>query len=90
MDAQVHEYDQQNPWQDLKGRLSGNKRLYGFFHRSMPKEPLVLLYTALMPDITASLDDILDNTGDSQATQIQSVMQSRLPQPRTKLELHWS
>lgn len=60
---QVHEFDREQPWEDLKARLSEHRRLFGFFHGSMPDEPLVLLHTALMPDITAKLGDILEPTG---------------------------
>ena len=61
----VHPYCREAPWEDLKRRLAPQRRVFGFFHASMPEEPLVLLHTALMPDITASLANILSSTGDS-------------------------
>ena len=61
----VHPYSREAPWADLKCRLAAQRRVFGFFHASMPDEPLVLLHTALMPNITASLADILSGTGDS-------------------------
>lgn len=61
---QVHFYDSKNPWQDLKARLSRHRRIFGFFHGSMPEEPLVVLHTALMKDITSSVKDILGSEGE--------------------------
>lgn len=60
---QVHEFDKGAPWEDLKGRLSHQRRVFGFFHPSMPEEPLVLLHSALMPTITTSMKGILGKGG---------------------------
>ena len=47
-------------WDDLKRRLAANRRLYGFFHPSLPAEPLVLLHTALTLDVPAAMQDVLE------------------------------
>ena len=60
---QVHSYDSHKPWQDLKARLSPQRRVFGFFHGSMPEEPLVVLHTALMPTITATMAEIFTEEG---------------------------
>ena len=60
----MHAFDGAAPWEDLKARLSPEtRRVFGFFHPSMPEEPLVLLHTALMPSITTSMGDILGKEG---------------------------
>lgn len=61
--VQVHPYDMQNPWVDLKNRVSQQRRVFGFFHGSMPEEPLVVLHTALMDNLTSSMEDILGENG---------------------------
>ena len=47
-------------WEDLKRRLAPNRRLYGFFHPSLPAEPLVLLHTALTCEVPATMKDVLE------------------------------
>jgi malonyl-CoA decarboxylase len=34
-------------WDDLRGRLSGSRRCYGFFHPALPGEPIMFVYVAL-------------------------------------------
>ena len=46
-------------WDDLKRRLAANRRLFGFFHPSLPAEPLVLLHTALTRQVPATMQDVL-------------------------------
>ena len=68
---QVHAFDGAAPWEDLKARLSPEtRRVFGFFHPSMPEEPLVVLHTALMPSITTSMRDILGKEGDCAAQSV--------------------
>jgi hypothetical protein len=43
---------------DLRWRLGGGRRCFGFFHPSLPNEPLVFIHVALMPSMTASMSDI--------------------------------
>ena len=47
-------------WEDLKRRLAPNRRLFGFFHPSLPAEPLVLLHTALTCEVPAAMKDVLE------------------------------
>ena len=57
------EYEAVHPvegWQDLRERLAPNRRVFGFMHASLPEEPLVLLHTALMPGIPASIQEVLE------------------------------
>ena len=61
----VHPIDN---WQELRERMAPNRRVFGFQHASLPEEPLVLLHTALMPGIPASIREVFQqNTynGDS-------------------------
>ena len=47
-------------WDDLKSRLSRDRRCYGYFHPRMPDEPLIFVQVALtrsMPDKIAPLLD---------------------------------
>ena len=53
----VHEI---HSWDDLRNRLGPDRRLYGFFHPKMPKEPLIFVEIALVKDETSDLDRILD------------------------------
>mmetsp|Transcript_17911 Transcript_17911/g.45909 ORF Transcript_17911/g.45909 Transcript_17911/m.45909 type:complete len:391 (+) Transcript_17911:1044-2216(+) len=46
-------------WRDLRRRLSPSKRLFAFFHPSMPDEPLVLLHTALCHGIASKMGSLL-------------------------------
>jgi malonyl-CoA decarboxylase len=46
-------------WADLKSRLAANRRVFGYFHSSLPEEPLVLLHTALMGSVPGSMEQIL-------------------------------
>lgn len=69
---QVMEYEAVHPlsdWNDLKQRLSADRRVFGYFHSSMPEEPLVLLHTALMDTVPSSMKQILHRShqGDSNA-----------------------
>jgi len=46
-------------WQALKTRLSANRRCFGFFHPSMPHEPLVFIEVALTNEISSKISPIL-------------------------------
>lgn len=47
-------------WDDVKNRLDGDRRCYGFFHPRLPGEPLIFVEVALMNDIAASITPLLD------------------------------
>ncbi|KAJ2511987.1 hypothetical protein H4217_007112 [Coemansia sp. RSA 1939] len=46
-------------WLDVKRRLGNGRRCFGFFHRSVPMEPLVFVWVALTNEITGSVQSIL-------------------------------
>lgn len=46
-------------WQDLQRRMASNRRVFGYFHSSLPDEPLVLLHTALMDTVPSTIGQIL-------------------------------
>ncbi|KAI8325994.1 MCD-domain-containing protein [Martensiomyces pterosporus] len=46
-------------WLDVKRRLGNGRRCFGFFHRSVPMEPLVFVWVALTNEITSNVQSIL-------------------------------
>ena len=53
----VHEIDD---WEDLRRRLQPeDRRCYGFFHPSMPNDPLIFVEVALSDDVPSSIQAIL-------------------------------
>ncbi|XP_031549423.1 malonyl-CoA decarboxylase, mitochondrial-like [Actinia tenebrosa] len=46
-------------WEDLKRRLAPDRRVYIYTHRSMPREPIVVLHTALEYEIPDNIQVIL-------------------------------
>ncbi|MGB8265352.1 MAG: malonyl-CoA decarboxylase family protein [Candidatus Velthaea sp.] len=47
-------------WRDLKNRLDTDRRCYAFFHPLMPDEPLIFLEVALLSELAASIQPLLD------------------------------
>ena len=47
-------------WADLKNRLDGDRRCYGFFHPLLPNEPLIFVEVALVDRISSSITPLLD------------------------------
>jgi malonyl-CoA decarboxylase len=47
-------------WPDLQRRLAEDRRCYGFFHPSLPDEPLIFVEVALVKGIAASIQGVLD------------------------------
>jgi malonyl-CoA decarboxylase len=47
-------------WADLKNRLAGDRRCYGFFHPRLPDEPLIFVEVALTETISDSIAPLLD------------------------------
>ncbi|MES3001957.1 MAG: malonyl-CoA decarboxylase [Pseudomonadota bacterium] len=47
-------------WADVKNRLDSDRRCYGFFHPSLPDEPLIFVEVALMDSMAASITPLLD------------------------------
>lgn len=52
-----------NDWNDLRRRIQpDDRRCYGFFHPSMPNEPLVFVEIALCRGVPHSIQELLDET----------------------------
>ncbi|MBG9387431.1 malonyl-CoA decarboxylase [Caenimonas aquaedulcis] len=47
-------------WADVKNRLDSDRRCYGFFHPSLPDEPLIFVEVALMDSMASSITPLLD------------------------------
>ncbi len=47
-------------WDDLKNRLDSDRRCYAFFHPRMPMEPLIFVEVALVDELAASVQTLLD------------------------------
>ncbi|BFZ09639.1 hypothetical protein BsWGS_12678 [Bradybaena similaris] len=48
-------------WEDIKRRVGSYRRCYIFTHNSMPREPVVVLHTALTNEISSSIHSIILN-----------------------------
>jgi len=51
-------------WADVKNRLDSDRRCYGFFHPSLPGEPLIFVEVALMDHMADSVGPLLDESAD--------------------------
>ncbi|GMH71986.1 hypothetical protein TrRE_jg7569 [Triparma retinervis] len=49
--------------EDLRSRLGGGRRCFGFFHPSLPDEPLVFIHCALVPTMASTMQEIHNHTG---------------------------
>jgi malonyl-CoA decarboxylase len=47
-------------WADLKNRLDSDRRCYGFFHPSLPNEPLIFVEVALLHEMADNIMPLLD------------------------------
>ncbi|MFC3051415.1 malonyl-CoA decarboxylase domain-containing protein [Kordiimonas pumila] len=47
-------------WVDMRRRLAADRRCFGFFHPSMPDEPLIFVQVALTHEISATIKSILE------------------------------
>jgi malonyl-CoA decarboxylase len=47
-------------WDDLKNRLEADRRLFAFFHPSMPGEPLIFVEVALVRGMATQITGLLD------------------------------
>ena len=47
-------------WDDLHHRLGQNRRCFAFFHPSMPEEPLIFVWVALVDELSANVNALLD------------------------------
>lgn len=46
-------------WEDLRRRLQADRRCFGFFHPSLPDEPLIFVEVALCDGLAGSVTDLL-------------------------------
>ena len=46
-------------WEDLQRRLAADRRCFGFFHPSLPDEPLIFVQVALCRGLAASVHDLI-------------------------------
>ena len=46
-------------WEDLQRRLEADRRCFGFFHPSLPDEPLIFLEVALCRGLASSVQDLI-------------------------------
>jgi malonyl-CoA decarboxylase len=49
-------------WADLKNRLDSDRRCYGFFHPSLPNEPLIFVEVALLNEMANNIMPLLDES----------------------------
>jgi malonyl-CoA decarboxylase len=49
-------------WNDMKNRLDSDRRCYGFFHPSLPGEPLIFVEVALVNEVAGSITPLLDES----------------------------
>lgn len=49
-------------WDDLKNRLSSDRRCFAFFHPRMPNEPLIIVQVALVSGIADNVQTLLDES----------------------------
>ncbi len=47
-------------WDDLRRRLQSDRRCYGFFHPSLPAEPLIFVEIALVDGLATNIADVID------------------------------
>lgn len=59
----VHEI---KSWNDLRNRLDSDRRCYAFFHGRMPEEPLIFVEVALVQQVAASVQTLLDEAEPTQ------------------------
>lgn len=55
----VHEID---GWGDLRRRLEPDRRLYAYFHPTLPNEPLIFVEVALLNDMPSAVAPLLDRS----------------------------
>ena len=46
-------------WEDLQRRLAADRRCFGFFHPSLPDEPLIFVQVALCRGLASSVHDLI-------------------------------
>ena len=57
----VHEID---GWDDLRRRLQPDRRCFAFFHPQLPREPLIFVEVALLPDMPGAIKPLIDKASN--------------------------
>ncbi|ORX90660.1 MCD-domain-containing protein [Basidiobolus meristosporus CBS 931.73] len=60
-------------WADLKRRVGRGRRCFGFFHRSMPNDPLVFVQVALVTDVSDNVQKILNDPSPGHANPSETI-----------------
>ncbi|XP_065893587.1 malonyl-CoA decarboxylase, mitochondrial-like isoform X2 [Dysidea avara] len=63
----ISDYEAVHPlrhWRDLKHRVSSRRRCFIFTHRALPREPLIILHTALTSQPSSNIQELLDYKKD--------------------------
>lgn len=60
-------------WADLKNRLDSDRRCYGFFHPSLPNDPLIFVEVALLHEMADNIMPLLDESAAPEDLQKASV-----------------
>ena len=53
-------------WNDLRRRLQGDRRCFAFFHPALPDEPLIFVEVALLADIPAAIEPLINVDSEPQ------------------------
>lgn len=53
----VHEI---SSWNDMRNRLDSDRRCYAFFHPRIPREPLIFVEVAFVPEMASNVQALLD------------------------------
>ncbi|GAB1605850.1 malonyl-CoA decarboxylase, mitochondrial-like [Argonauta hians] len=75
MVQKISEYEAVHPirnWTDLKRRVGSYRRCFVFIHNAMPREPVVVLHTALTNTIPSSIHSII-KSNIRRSTSVESV-----------------
>jgi malonyl-CoA decarboxylase len=54
-------------WTDLRRRLAADRRCFGFFHPSLPGEPLIFVEVALVQGLSSAVEPLLAPDTDTEA-----------------------
>ncbi|XP_046418541.1 malonyl-CoA decarboxylase, mitochondrial-like [Neodiprion fabricii] len=83
----VSNYEMIHPiknWTDLKRRVGPYRRCYVFTHRAMPREPLVVLHTALCGSIPSSVKEVFQT--EAQTDGMYGKAESSAPEDTSKIK----
>ncbi|XP_054707075.1 malonyl-CoA decarboxylase, mitochondrial-like isoform X2 [Uloborus diversus] len=81
----ISEYEAVHPvrnWTDIKHRVGPYRRCYVFIHSSMPREPIVVLHTALTNEISSNIMSIVRQTKVQTETDQKFTLPETLEDPR--------